>query len=82
MNHKFTLEELNNHLVMECSKLNLAYSMHQQPVKVGPDCYLFYATELTEQCRKSGECKYQPFYALTGGGVITVLDKDRNRFPN
>ena len=77
MKNSFTLEELNNNLVVRCSAHNLAYSMHQQPVKVGPDCYMFYATELTEQCRKHGQCKYEPYYALTGGDTITLLDKDR-----
>lgn len=76
MKKDFTLEELNNLLLLKCSKHNLSYSLHQQPIKVGPDCYLFYATELTKQCRKEGKCKYESYYALTGGGDITILDKN------
>ena len=78
MKHSFTLEELINNLVVECGSHNLAYSINQQPVKVGPDCYMFYATNLTEQCRKHGQCKYEPYYALTGGDTITLLDKDHS----
>lgn len=78
MNSQFTLEELCSRLILECGKLKLAYSIGIQPVKVGPDCYMFYATALDYLCRKHGQCRYQPYYALTGGNVIQILDADRN----
>ncbi len=82
MKSQFTLDELSTKLTLECGKLNLAYSIGIQPVKVGPDCYMFYATALDYNCRKHGQCRYQPYYALTGGNVIQILDADRNELHN
>ena len=60
------------------SKYDLAYDLTQSPVKVGPDCYMFYATPLNALCRKKGLCTIHPYYALTGGETIAIMDKNKN----
>ena len=43
------------------------------PIKLTADCYLFYATEVTDGCHKYGLCEEELFYAITGGKNITIL---------
>ena len=71
------LKDLHNQLIMLCGRFGLAYNLSVYPVKVGPDCYYFYATNLDDTCRKMGYCKEEKFYALTGGDRIDIIDKDR-----
>ena len=40
-----TTTELATKLTLLCGQHNLAYDLSHQPMKVGPDCYMFYATE-------------------------------------
>lgn len=70
---------LKNTLTMLCGKHELAYNINELPVKVGPDCYMFYASSLSYECRKLGYCKEETYYALTGGDKIVILDSDKNR---
>ena len=74
-----TSTELKNKLTMLCSKHNLAYNINELPTKVGPDCYMFYATSLNYECRKLGFCKENKYFALTGGDTIVILDDNQNR---
>ena len=69
-------QELQHKLTLLCSKFNLAYNIQHLPVKIGPDCYLFYATKLTDKCRKEGKCKESKFFALTGGDKVVIMDKN------
>ena len=71
----FSLTELATHLTLLCGKQNKAYDLSRQPVKCGPDVYLFYATELDALCRKKGICCVEPYFALTGGGKVTIMRK-------
>ena len=73
------LKDLHNKLILLCGDFGLAYDLSIQPVKVGPDCYYFYATRLDPTCRKLGFCKEEKFYALTGGERIEILDGNRQR---
>lgn len=57
----------------QCSTDNLIPSRDPGPVKIGPDCYLVYATDLSEFCRKTGKCRVERFYALTGGESIRII---------
>ena len=70
-----TLTELATKLTLLCGQCNLAYDLTHQPMKVGPDCYMFYATELDYSCRKEGKCKQSKYYALTGGERIDIIDE-------
>ena len=72
-------QEIQQTLTLLCSKYNLAYNIQHLPVKIGPDCYLFYATKLTDKCRKEGKCKESKYYALTGGDKVLILDKNMKR---
>ena len=73
------LRDLHNKLILLCGQFDLAYDLSAQPVKVGPDCYYFYATRLDPTCRKLGFCKEEKFYALTGGERIELVDGNRQR---
>ena len=70
------ITELKEILIVTASKYNLAYDLSQEPVKVSPDCYMFYATPLDAMCRKKGLCVVNPYYALTGGECVTIMDKN------
>lgn len=50
--------------------------LHYPPVKIGPDVMLIYVTERTEECRKNGDCKLTPYYALVGGDSV-ILRRNR-----
>ena len=73
----FSITELKDTLTVLVSKYNLAYDLTQTPVKVGPDCYMFYATPLDAMCRKKGLCTIQPYYCLTGGETIAIMNKNK-----
>ena len=76
---KSELAALRNRLILECSKYNLAFDLSIQPVKLGPDCYYFYATHVDPICRRVGICKEVKFYLLTGGEELVILDRDGHR---
>jgi hypothetical protein len=69
--------ELKETLIVLASKYKLAYDLTHLPIKVGPDCYMFYATPLDAMCRKKGLCVVEPFYALTGGDTIVIMNKNK-----
>ena len=73
----FTPTTLKDTLTVMVSKLNLAYDLTSDPIKVGPDCYMFRATPLDALCRKKGLCVVETYYALTGGETIVIIDKDK-----
>ena len=66
-------------LTQMCDNYNLTYDNSISPIKIGPDCYMFYATHLSHECRTAGYCKEDKYYALTGGSTIVILNKDMNR---
>lgn len=70
-------KEIHGKLMIECSKRNIAYDLHLNPIKIGPDCYQFYGTRLTEDCRRQGKCKVETYYALTGGNNLVILNSDK-----
>ena len=45
------------------------------PIKVGPDVYMFMAVKMTDSCRRAGICRYQKYYALTGGREVKLIDE-------
>lgn len=73
------LNALHEHLQVLCGQFGLACNKSDFPVKVGPDCYYFYATRLEDNCRRQGYCKEEKFYALTGGRCVDIMDGDRQR---
>ena len=74
-----TPTQLKITLTALCTNYNMEYNVDELPVKVGPDCYMFYATQLNYECRKLGMCKETKYYALTGGKKTVILDNKQNR---
>jgi len=70
------VRELSDQLISICGELGLAFDLTINPVKLGPDCYYFYATYLDDNCHRLGFCKEEKFYALTGGETIEILNGD------
>ena len=77
-NASLSITELKDTLTVMVSKYDLSYDLTQSPIKVGPDCYMFYATPLNALCRKKGLCTIHPYYCLTGGETIVIMDKNKN----
>ena len=73
------LKDLVDKLIPVCGELGLAFDMKTQPIKVGPDCYYFYATYVDDNCHRLGYCKEERFYALTGGKTIEVMNRDNEK---
>lgn len=77
VNHTgININTLANDLVSLCENVNLVYDNTRLPVKIGPDCYMFYATQLTNECKSWGQCRSERYYALSGGDKIDILNKD------
>jgi hypothetical protein len=70
------IRNLADQLIPICGELGLAFDLTINPVKLGPDCYYFYATYLNDSCHRLGFCREEKFYALTGGKTIEILDGD------
>ena len=66
-------------LTQLCTSHNLSYNNRETPIKIGPDCYMFYATHLSHECKTAGYCKEDKFYVLTGGSTYVILNKEMNR---
>jgi hypothetical protein len=64
---------INQQIYDQCDTDNLIPSRDPGPIKIGPDCYLVYATELNNHCKTSGRCRVERFYALTGGESIRII---------
>ena len=44
-------------LTQLCTSHNLSYNNRETPIKIGPDCYMFYANHLSHECKTAGYCK-------------------------
>jgi hypothetical protein len=75
------LNDIKTKVMLQCDKHNIAYDIQTAPVKIGPDVYMFYGTQITEHCRKYGQCKVSTYYALVGGDACVILDSDMTRVP-
>ena len=42
--------------------------------KVSPDVYQFSSVRITDECAKTGVCKYQRFLAIITGYEVTIQD--------
>lgn len=80
VNHTgINITTLADELVSLCDNVNLVYDNTKLPVKIGPDCYMFYATHLTNECKSWGQCRSERYYAIANGTDCVILDKDTNR---
>ncbi len=70
------LTELADSIVGVCQQQNIIYDPTVLPIKFGPDCYIIYGTPKDNQCVKHGECKYNTYYAMTGGDRIDIINRD------
>ena len=68
------LTELADHLVGICGQQNLEYDPSVLPVKLTADCYIIYATPMSDNCKSYGDCKVRQYYALTGGDNIKIVE--------
>lgn len=57
----------------ESEQQGIQCNRNQLPIKIGADCYVFYGTALTQECRLYGSCKEMRYYALTGGSYVRIL---------
>ena len=71
------LNDLARILKVKCDEQDIIYDVNVLPIKVGPDCYLFYATPRTDDCVKNGACKVLPYYVTTGGETIEITCKSK-----
>ena len=69
------LTELAQKLVKVCNDKGLDYDPNVLPVKLTADCYIIYATPMTNECINSGNCKVNRYYALTGGKTIEIINE-------
>ena len=67
------LMNLTQLIFEECDNIGLLVNSSDNPIKVGPDCYMFYATQLTTNCKSQGECEQKRYYALTGGKSVKII---------
>ena len=68
------MNSLTEAIWQECDKMGLLYDRHHLPIKVGPDCYMIYATEATIACHNYGICSHKRYYALTGGSEVRIYE--------
>ena len=64
------MDNLVESIWAECDKMGLLYDRHHLPIKVGPDCYIIYATT----CESWGDCRRKRYYALTGGQEVKIYE--------
>lgn len=69
------LKDLAQVIHIKCKELDIDYDPSALPIKLTADCYIIYGTPLNEDCTKSGKCRVFPYYAMTGGDSIQILDK-------
>jgi len=69
-----SLNQLAKDLVCVCEQQGLDYDPSVLPIKLTADCYIIYATPMTEGCQSHGNCQVKQYYALTGGDTITVCE--------
>ena len=67
------LMNLTQIIFEECDNIGLLVNSNDNPIKVGPDCYMFYATQLTDNCKNKGKCEQKRYYALTGGKSVKIV---------
>ena len=67
-----TLSSLAQDLVHICESQGLHYDPGVLPIKLTADCYIIYATPMTDGCQSYGDCQVKQYYALTGGDTIKV----------
>ena len=68
------LYKLAEQLVSTCKQQGLDYDPRVLPIKLTADCYIIYATPLSNECKSYGDCKVQQYYALTGGDTIKIVE--------
>lgn len=64
------MTDLTEQIWAECDRMGLLYDKVHLPIKVGPDCYIIYATT----CEAHGDCRRRRYYALTGGSSIKIYE--------
>lgn len=68
------LYKLAEDLVSVCEKQGLEYDPRVLPVKLTADCYIIYATPMSNSCKSHGDCRVKQYYALTGGSSIKIVE--------
>lgn len=56
----------------ECDRIGIAFDSNQVMNEVSPGCFLFYGTELTQDCRKNGYCRVRSYYAVLKDNTVTI----------
>ena len=63
------MTELIHQITDLCAESELSYD-GSRPVSVGPGVWMFYATELSENCTKYGSCRQTPRYVVQLGDKL------------
>ena len=63
------MTELIHQITDLCAESELSYD-GGRPVSVGPGVWMFYATELSENCTKHGSCRQTPRFVVQLGDKL------------
>ena len=66
------MTDLTEQIWAECDRMGLLYDKVHLPIKIGPDCYIIYATT----CEAHGDCRRRRYYALTGGNTVKLIENE------
>ena len=64
--------EITDNINDKCKELGIMIDTSHNPIKVGPDVYMFYGVPSTSSCTKHGHCEQLTYYALTGKYVSII----------
>ena len=53
-------------------KAGIAFDSKTEIYKVSPDVYYFNSVRITDECAKTGVCKFERFVAVVTGYVVTI----------
>ena len=57
-----------------CEATGLMVDRLKPPIKIGGDCYLVHAVAKTDACHRWGACEQRPYYAITGGKDVLIVN--------
>ena len=59
----------------ECDRVGLAFDANQPLNEVVPGCFLFYGTDLSDDCVNYGACRVRSYYATVDANNITIRSR-------
>ncbi len=65
----------SDRIAVECNRVGLAFDVTQPLNEVVPGCFLFYGTELSDDCINYGACRVQSYYAIIDPNTISIRSR-------